>query len=150
MLAKCLWKMYNYDASVQRNDIPIQFHEVIDSCIQAIEALPERRDHKQEPILEPHYKLVSIVHKLVERQKLQVDLKHQNQVILANQQQPMEASKILQATPYARKTPHSEEMDTWESYILQVLKALRTGDKANWHHRMVARVRRSLIIVRSY
>ncbi len=52
----------------------------------------------------------------------------------------MEASNVLQATPYARKIPPSEEIDTWESYILQVLKALRTADKSNWHHRMVARV----------
>ncbi|KAI9879370.1 MAG: Histone transcription regulator 3 [Pleopsidium flavum] len=123
MLAKCLWKLYSCEDLDYRNDIPADFREIIDACVQAIQALPERKDNKQEPILEPHYKLVSIVYKLVERKKLQ----------------PLEGSDILQATPYARKIPPSEEIDTWESYILQVLKALRTADKANWHHRMVAR-----------
>ena len=30
--------------------------------------------------------------------------------------------------------------EDWAGYILQVIKALRSADKANWHHRMVARV----------
>ena len=51
-----------------------------------------------------------------------------------------EACRILKATPYSRKVVDAQDVDSWESYILQVIKALRSADKANWHHRMVARV----------
>jgi hypothetical protein len=34
-------------------------------------------------------------------------------------------------------------MESWEPYILSILKGLRTADKSNWHHRMTARVRAS-------
>ena len=47
----------------------------------------------------------------------------------------------MEATPYARKIPPAQELDTWEPYILQILKKLRSADKANWHHRMIDRVR---------
>ena len=36
--------------------------------------------------------------------------------------------------------PDINDGEDWSSYILQVIKALRSADKANWHHRMVARV----------
>ena len=44
----------------------------------------------------------------------------------------------MKATPYSRKVPDVEDVDDWASYILRVIKALRSADKANWHHRMVA------------
>ncbi len=46
----------------------------------------------------------------------------------------------MKATPYSRKVPDVQDPEDWASYILQVIKALRFADKANWHHRMVARV----------
>ena len=70
MLAKCLWKMYSCDDSISRGKSRPAYQEVLDACVQAIESLPERKDNRQEPILEPHYKLVTIVHKLVEMRKL--------------------------------------------------------------------------------
>ena len=51
---------------------PVQVQDVIDSLLDTIQALPEKRDNRSEPILEPHYKLVSIVHKLVHRGFLKV------------------------------------------------------------------------------
>lgn len=33
-----------------------------------------------------------------------------------------------------------QDLEDWEGCILHVLKVLRSADKANWHHRMVARV----------
>lgn len=51
------------------------------------------------------------------------------------------ACKILDITPYARKVPSIQDPIDWEGYVLQVLKALRSADKSNWHHRMVLRVR---------
>lgn len=35
------------------------------------------------------------------------------------------------------------EATEWHHYIIDILKVLRTADKANWHHRMVSRVSRS-------
>ena len=32
------------------------------------------------------------------------------------------------------------DLEDWEGYMIQVLKTLRSADRANWHHRMVARV----------
>ncbi|KAI9783556.1 MAG: Histone transcription regulator 3 [Geoglossum umbratile] len=117
MLGKCLGKMYN---SPEQTEVTIT--EVLDCYIRAIETVPERRD-RQDPIFEPHYKLVSVVHKLVQGEKME----------------PSEGSTVLEATPYARKIPPAQELDTWEPYILQILKKLRSADKANWHHRMIDR-----------
>lgn len=55
--------------------------------------------------------------------------------------QVSEACSHLKATSYSRKVRSIEEQDDWEMYISQVLKALRSADKSNWHHRMLARVR---------
>jgi len=55
--------------------------------------------------------------------------------------QVSEACSHLKATSYSRKVRPVEEQDDWEMYISQVLKALRSADKSNWHHRMLARVR---------
>lgn len=61
-------------------------------------------------------------------------------VDLANSSiQDEEGRRILKATPYARKASEQGSED-WNGYTMQILKALRSADKANWHHRMVARV----------
>lgn len=39
--------------------------EVINAVLDAIAALPQRRDSRSDPIFEPHFKLFSFVHKLV-------------------------------------------------------------------------------------
>ncbi len=84
MLVKCLWKMFSCDDSICRNGKRPHYREVLDACMQAIETLPERKDSRQEPVLEPHYKLVSIVHKLVERKVLEVRQYHRMREPLAD------------------------------------------------------------------
>ena len=124
MLSKCLWKMHTADEGQLPERAKTGYHPVIAALTRAIDRLPrERKDSKKETILEPHYKLAAIVHKLVKRNTIN----------------PAEACQILEATPYARKVTKVEEMDDWETYILGVLKNLRTADKSNWHHRMIAR-----------
>ncbi|KAI9734640.1 MAG: Histone transcription regulator 3 [Cirrosporium novae-zelandiae] len=123
MLGKCLWKMYSCDGDVRQNNPRISYRDAIDEFVGAIEALPKKRDSRQDPILEPHFKLVSVVHKLV----------HRGEITAAA------GSEILQATPYARKVSQCKDDDNWENYMLNILKYLRTADKANWHHRMIAR-----------
>ena len=75
MLGKCLWKMYDCDDNIRGNAGRISYQSPIDSFRRAIETLPERRDSRhpeKDPTLEPHYKLVSIVHKLVQTRRLEV------------------------------------------------------------------------------
>lgn len=126
MLGKVLWKMHNCGQNVRRNATPSGYEAAIDAFVKAVRFLPEKRDNRhpdKDPILEPHYKLASVVHKLV----------HSHRLSSAG------GCGILQATPYARRVPNAQASEQWEQYIEQVLKMLRAADKANWHHRMVAR-----------
>jgi hypothetical protein len=68
MFSKCLWKMFNCDERSKKSGRPIEVDDILDSLTDAVESLPERK----EPILEPHFKLVSTVHKLVRRRLLSV------------------------------------------------------------------------------
>ena len=123
MLGKCLWKMYSASESTRGSQKPPAMQKIIDTFCNAIEAVPERKS--KEPILEPHYKLVSIIWKLVQRKDLD----------------PSKGSSILQEnTKYAQKANASSEIDTWSPFILNVIGELKSADKANWHHRMTARV----------
>ncbi|KAJ6083031.1 hypothetical protein N7467_007166 [Penicillium canescens] len=119
-LAKCLWKMYNSDDSLRTSSKRVEMQEVLDALFDAINALPQRRDSRSDPIFEPHFKLFSFVHKLVLRGKMT----------------PAEGGKALLATPWARKVDVPENMDAWKSYMMEVLRKFKSADKSNWHHRM--------------
>jgi len=128
MLGKCLWKMHTASEDIRMSrDIVPTAKEVLDSFIRAIELIPDKdkKDsrEKKEPVLEPHYKLVSIVHKMVSR----------GRTTLA------EAKEAMSHTFYARGASFPEELEDWVPYVLSILKTLRTADKSNWHHRMIAR-----------
>ncbi|ORY10417.1 hypothetical protein BCR34DRAFT_515174 [Clohesyomyces aquaticus] len=133
MLGKCLWKMYcaseNAEAdAAARGEPPLAtkgptWVEVIDAFIGAVENLPGKKE-RREPVLEPHYKLVSIVHKLFQRKA--IDHEKGEEILRQN-------------TSYAQNIGGPENADDWERYILAVLKALRGADKSGWHHRMTAR-----------
>ncbi|OJJ39414.1 hypothetical protein ASPWEDRAFT_103849 [Aspergillus wentii DTO 134E9] len=123
MLCKCLWKMFSCDESVRGSAKRISIDDVLDALLDSIDTLPQRKDSRSDPIFEPHYKLVSIIHKLVHRDTLT----------------PAEGSKTLLATPWARKVQPPEDKAGWQSYILEVLRKLKNGDKSNWHHRMASR-----------
>jgi hypothetical protein len=74
MLGKCLWKMWtrSHDELSEPSRRPM-YEEALESFSRAIKKLPGR-DSRKEPILEPHYKLVSVVHKLVIAETLEVFL----------------------------------------------------------------------------
>jgi hypothetical protein len=77
MLGKCLWKMHNSGPELRGQARRITHTEVLDAFTRAIELLPERRDNRhpeKDPTLEPHYKLVSVVHKLVQSKLIKVML----------------------------------------------------------------------------
>ncbi|KAK3724138.1 Histone transcription regulator 3 [Vermiconidia calcicola] len=129
-LGKCMWKMHaasdHYRGRGRHNSPPAP-QEVLACFIRAIEVIPDEKKkdsrEKREPVLEPHYKLVSIVHKMVMRNELSLD----------------EAKAALDNSHYTRSITFPQEMDEWVPYVLAVLKILRAADKSNWHHRMVAR-----------
>ncbi|KAK2858524.1 hypothetical protein FQN49_004648 [Arthroderma sp. PD_2] len=124
MFSKCLWKMYCSNDPLKERYKPIEPSDILDSLTDAIDVLPKKKDGRSsEPILEPHSKLVSITHKLVQRGDLE----------------PKEASEKLLATPWARGLSPATDMDSWKPFILGVLKQLQNADKSNWHHRVVAR-----------
>ena len=75
MLGKCLWKMYNCSEEIRGKAKRPDYGVILEAFKRAIEAVPDRRDNRhpeKEPILEPHYKLVSIIHKLVQKGRLHV------------------------------------------------------------------------------
>ena len=135
--------MHNCPERIRGKESHIGFEPALDAFKRAIETLPERRENKhseKDPILEPHYKLVSVVHKLVISGRLTVRVKRRNMDYNANILQAEGGSEALSATPYARKTLPVKDQEEWEGYMLQTLKVLRSADKSNWHHRMVLRV----------
>lgn len=134
MLGKCSWKMWAatkreaiYNASLGMLPPPTRAHpaweDVTDAIITAVETLPDKKGRSGEPVLEPHYKLVSIVHKLFQFKSIDKD----------------QGVEVLSHTPYSKNVPPPENSDDWERYILAVLKALRSADKSSWHHRITAR-----------
>jgi hypothetical protein len=119
-LGKCLWKMYcNAAGRDQRPSIDA----IINEFCESINLLPRKKDSKREPVLEPHYKIVSVVHKMVTRRFIDA----------------VEGCSILAITPYAAKVEAVSDLESWEPYILKVLRSLRNADKVHWHHRMIYR-----------
>jgi hypothetical protein len=126
MHGKCLWKMHTAsERDRSRHDKPPSAIEVLDAFIQALALCPKKdgRDSKREQILEPHYKLVVIVHKLVISEAIDLP----------------QAREALNHTQYAQREEFPENRDGWVSFMLDVLKKLRAADKSNWYHRMVVR-----------
>ncbi|KAF2153397.1 hypothetical protein K461DRAFT_267974 [Myriangium duriaei CBS 260.36] len=130
MLGKCLWKLYMSSLAWARPYCDPAL--IITAFHKAIELLPREKKDKKEPVLEPHYKIVSTVHKLMTHRSS--DVQHYSRPFTLD-----EACDLINLTPYANKVPRCEDMDEWDSYILQILKQLRNADKANWHHRMIVR-----------
>ena len=126
MLGKCLWKMHTSPERLRGKAAYIDADEAIAPVVHAIESLPSRdnRHPEKDPILEPHYKLMSITHKLVRRGEITAQ----------------KGQGYLGASWYSRKIVVTEENTGWKDYILRLLKIIRDADKANWHHRIVARM----------
>lgn len=131
MLSKCLWKMYQRPVdTLELKDR--KTHPTVASLIEALEKtivivslLPKPR-HGQDPILEPHYKIVSVLYKLVTLKSLTVQ----------------EAIAILQRQPYAVQNGQKDGMqspDDWKAYITETLRHFRDKDKSHWQHRIIMR-----------
>ncbi|KAG6366018.1 hypothetical protein INS49_000194 [Diaporthe citri] len=131
MFSKCLWKMHQKPADMlelkDRKTLPTvkALVEALEKTIEIVSLLPKPR-HGQDPILEPHYKIVSILHKLVTRKSLTVQ----------------EAVGILQRQPYAVQHGQQESIqstDDWNAHVIETLRHLRDKDKSHWQHRIIMR-----------
>ncbi|KAG5974416.1 hypothetical protein E4U56_004744 [Claviceps arundinis] len=133
MLGKCYWKMYQTpEDDLDRTDkkARITLSRLLAILKKSIEVSQSARKTKNsEPILEPHYKLASILHKLVTRGDIPA----------------ADAASILAEQPFgivAKPDDHFAsftEPEDWEEYIIRNLTKLREKDKSNWQHRIVIR-----------
>ncbi|CZT16096.1 uncharacterized protein RCC_01937 [Ramularia collo-cygni] len=132
MVGKCRWKMHSAPESLrltgEKREVPPTGHDVLACFLRALELLPEKdkkegKDTKREPVLEPHYKLLSITHKLV----------------LLGSISLQEGIAALDRTQYSRLITGPDTLADWPEYALTVLKRIRAADKSNWYHRMIAR-----------
>ena len=122
-LGKCLWKMFESPENQDRRNVRPE--EVLEAFVDAVEASP-KKEKSTDYILEPHFKLVSIVHKMVHHKHIKAQI----------------GRDWLQATRFAQGVVLAIDEDgdpDWERYILEILKRLSTADKQHWHHRIIAR-----------
>ena len=87
MLGKVLWKMHKHGDNILDTAKRIGYQVVIDAFVRAIESCPDKRDSRhpdKDLILEPHYKLVSIVYKLRIRGRISVRVSAVSCVDLVN------------------------------------------------------------------
>lgn len=133
MLAKCYWKMYmTPEADLDRKDMEsrVELKTLVDTLKKSVDvAYNASRSRRSEPILEPHYKIVSILHKLV----LKGDIPSKD------------AAAILSDRPLGVALDPEDhfasfaEPEDWEEYIIRNLTKLREKDKSNWQHRIIMR-----------
>lgn len=136
MLAKCLWKMYQKPLEKlhprERASHP-SVDDIVHSLEKAVESvslLPKPR-HGQDPVLEPHYKIVSVIDKLVRRGDMHAQAAAD---ILQRQQYTIQRGETVSIT----------NMTEWDTFIVKTLQLLRDKDKSNWQHRMAIRQARIL------
>ncbi|KAK3989337.1 histone transcription regulator 3 [Cladorrhinum sp. PSN332] len=136
MVAKCLWKMYQKpleemdEKNRERRPTVQMVLNALEKTVEVVSALPKPRSG-QDPILEPHYKILSVVNKLV----LRGDLPAQ------------EGANVLARQPHAPDRGSEVVInndDDWESYVIRSVRYLRDKDKSNWQHRIIIRHARIL------
>ncbi|KAF5675833.1 histone transcription regulator 3 [Fusarium heterosporum] len=138
MLSKCYWKMYQtpddqLDVKDKRSKISLE--TLISTLKKAVKvAHNARRGRNSDPILEPHYKIVSILHKLVMRGDVPA-----KEAAMTLSDQPFG----LAVNPDDHFASFSEPED-WEEYIIRNLSKLKDKDKSNWQHRIIMRHARIL------
>lgn len=129
MLAKCYWKMFTRvedEPDPRARAARPSLDSLVNALGKAVQTCPRPRDSRSEPILEPHYKIVSIMHKLVQFRMID----------------PQEAANILQRQHFAIKKGESvvvNDDDSWEAYMAECIRHLRNLDRSNWQHRIISR-----------
>lgn len=133
MLAKCYWKMYRTpEEDLDRKDMEsrVKLETLLDALKNSVHvACNASRSRRSEPILEPHYKIVSILHKLV----------------ISGDLPSKDAAAMLSDLPFGVALDPEDhfasfsEPEDWEEYVILNLTKLRDKDKSNWQHRIIMR-----------
>ena len=125
-LGKCLWKMFCSEDSLRTSSKRVELQEVIDALLSAINALPQRRDSRSDPIFEPHFKLFSVVHKAVLRGHMTVSITLNLVELL------IDNPRSLPKEPRHSKRSHgpakSMPLKTWRGGILIYSKSSRSSE----------------------
>ena len=131
VLGKCLWKMFLYVRSRGSMETELAF-DALDHLHKACEVLDRRRDpNRTEPTLEPIYKVVFIVEKMVSKQLLSPAQGAKRIAI---------AWKAQKQVDMLQKVPELESGQPFKSYAVKLLKMVRQSDKQKWHHRVVYKI----------
>ena len=127
MLGKALWKMFLYIRS--RGNIEIKLAiDALGSFHQACEVLERRRDpNRTDPTLEPIYKIVFVVEKMVSKQVLSPT---------KGAEHIASAWKAQKQVDNLQKVPDLESGQTFKDYAIKALKMVRAADRNRWHHRV--------------
>lgn len=126
MNGKCLWKLFTKDSHSRDRPLPEEFLHAFE---MAIRHCPKTSSSTKDPLLEPHYKYMSIMHKLVLRGQISLQDaadKIQNQRFTYNR-----GAKVT-----------IETFDEWKDFILDRIRAVQHADKSSWHHRIIFRLAR--------
>lgn len=123
MYSKCLWKLYQRDGG-NKEALPRLFSALQDAAATAA-AKPKSRH--SDPVLEPHYKILSVVHKLVMRGD--IDGGTAGEIL----------SKQPFGLPFGEDKSALDDRANWVEYIIRSLRHLRDKDKSNWQHRLIMR-----------
>ncbi|CAH0039442.1 unnamed protein product [Clonostachys rhizophaga] len=133
MLAKCYWKMYQTpvaDLDTKDQNSRVKLETLIDALKTSVEvAHKNRKSRSNDVVLEPHYKIISVLHKLVTRGDIP----------------SLEAATILSEQPFGIVVDPDDhfasfsEPEDWEEYVIRSLTKLRDRDKSNWQHRIIMR-----------
>lgn len=133
MLGKCYWKMYrtpeaDLDAKDSKSRVKLQ--TILDTLRKSVDvAYNASRSRRSEPVLEPHYKIASILHKL----------------IVSGDIPSKDAAAILSDLPFSVPLDESQHFasfskpEDWDEYMILNLTKLRDKDKSNWQHRFIMR-----------
>ncbi|KAK9369185.1 hypothetical protein V1509DRAFT_621383 [Lipomyces kononenkoae] len=97
--------------------------QVLEAYLLAIENIPEKTS-SGDPILEPHYKLLSTLYKYFQHGVLDLDTLMQ----------------YLKKSQFYKETGTSVDANDFYKLLVDVLSRMKTADKKHWHHRPTYRI----------
>ena len=128
ILGKCLWKMHQYIAGQGSSDSKLAM-DALSQFHQACDVLGRRRDpNRTEPTLEPIYKVVFVIQKLVSSKHLTPN---------EGADHIKRAFEVQKQVESLRSVPDFDESTSWTDHVIKILKQVRQADRQKWHHRVV-------------
>lgn len=145
MKGKAQGKLYNKGCTDVAG-LPLTPERILETFSTALACAPEK--HGGEFLFEPHQKLVSSAIKFVLNTPPVIpsapsDSGTGDQVQQLNQPlDPARACEIMKASFFTKRvdTPPATDRASFVAYAIEILRKMRSADKAKWHHRMTSRL----------